>query len=175
MRNRAIASAITGETCTVPFELNHPDVPKTNDILFFTGASHWTRRWPLRNWHKLEKLLPAESTPVYAQQNSPLPKFFDQVASAAVVVTNDTMASHAAAAIGVPCVTITNGISGKGGFWPYPEEVGKPCRAIEARVRRLPRFIPAFARERLNQYVALAAIAPEEVSVAIKRALHDEG
>ena len=175
VRNRAIASAITGETCDCDLELPRPDVPKTKKVLFFTGAAHWTRRWPKRNWRNLANLLPSGYSYWHAVKDSTLPEFFKQVAASAVVVTNDTMASHVAAALGVPCVTVTNGVSGKDGFWPYPAELKKPCSAIMPEIKRVPRIIPALLRERLAQYLSLAAITPEKVGEELRNSLTSYG
>ena len=165
LRNRAIASAMTGETCAVPFELKRPDVPQTNDILFFNGASHWTRRWPHRRWRELAARLPSGFRATEVPKGGSLADFVRLAASCAAVVSNDTMALHAAAALGLPAVGIVNGVSGRGAFWPYPDEMGRHVSiCAPAKVPRIP--IPLLG-PRLAQYLALSSVAAPDVAKAL--------
>ena len=165
LRNQAIASAITGETCAVPLELKRPNVPKTNDILFFTDASHWTRRWPRRRWRELAARLPSGFRATNATKSGSLADFVRQAASCAAVVSNDTMALHVAAALGIPAVGIVNGVSGRGAFWPYPSELGKAVAVCApTKVPRIP--IPLLG-PRLAQYLALSSVAAPDVANAL--------
>lgn len=161
LRNRAIMSAIAGESCAVDLDFNIGERPKkTNQVLFFKGASHWTRRWPQRRWKKLAGLLSAGLEAVDAPRNSSLADLARFVASCAAVVSNDTMALHMAAALGVPAVGVVNGVSGRDSFWPYPAELGcKVAICAPERVSRIP--IPLLG-SRLAQYLALSSVKAEE-------------
>ena len=172
-RNRAIASAITGEPCNVKLAMEIGDVPaKTGRVLFFTGASHWTRRWPCRRWRELAAMLPAGFTAVSAPKGISLSDFVRFVGSCAAVVSNDTMALHVAAALGVPAVGVVNGVSGQGGFWPYPATLGKRVEVCPpARVPQIP--LP-LAGPRLAQYMALSSVSPRQVAEAFRKVMGNE-
>lgn len=167
-RNVAVASALAGEACDARLELDIDGVScaTSRRVLFFTGASHWTRRWPARRWRELEKLLPPGFEAVYAPQGMSLAAFAAFVKSCAAVVSNDTMAVHLAAALGVPAVAVVNGVSGKGGFWPYPPEIGK--RVAVACPHASP-LASALARaglpgRQLAQYLMLSSISANYVA-----------
>lgn len=163
LRNRALVSDLIGEPCDVPLALELPDPPtRDNRVLFFTGASHWTRRWPRRRWHELARLLPPGLEAVEAPQNRSLPEFARLVASCKAVVTNDTMALHLAAALGVPVVGIVNGVSGCDGFWPYPDSLEKHVAIAGAEPRRKPvAFLPRLIASQLAQARNLADVTAE--------------
>ena len=163
LRNRALVSDLTGEPCDVPLSLDLPDPPaRDNRVLFFTGASHWTRRWPRRRWNELARLLPPGLETVEAPRNRSLPEFTRLVASCKAVVTNDTMALHLAAALGVPVVGIVNGISGRDGFWPYPGSLGQRVAIAGAEPRRKPvAFLPRLIASQLAQARNLADVTAE--------------
>lgn len=177
LRNRAIVAELCGEPCDVPLSLELPDPPaKTNRILFFAGASHWTKRWPRRRWRALARLLPPGYEPLFAPMRGTLPDLARLVASCAAVVTNDTMALHLAAALGVPVVGIVNGVSGRGGFWPYPPELGKHVAVVGTQ--GAPTGKPAseashgtsalsLASAQLKMWRNLAAITPEMTLAAL--------
>ena len=167
-RNVAVVSALAGEACDARLELDIDGVSPTTSrrVLFFTGASHWTRRWPARRWRELEKLLPPGFETVYAPQGMSLAAFAAFVKSCAAVVSNDTMAVHLAATLGVPAVAVVNGVSGKDGFWPYPPEIGK--RVATACPRASP-LASALARaglpgRQLAQYLMLSSISANYVA-----------
>lgn len=166
-RNRAIASAIAEECCDSRLELKLPHgSAKTNHVLFFTGASHWTRRWPSRRWRELENLLPPGFEAVATPAGKTLSEFVRLVDSCAAVVSNDTMALHIAAALGVPAVGVANGVSGIGGFWPYPSSLGKKVEVcVPANIPSVP--IPLLG-PRLSQYLALSSISADTVAEALQ-------
>lgn len=165
LRNRVITSALTGEPCDVGLELKVGDHQNTNRVLFFKGASHWTRRWPQRRWRELARLLPSGYEAAEAPPGRSLSDFAKFVASCAAVVSNDTMALHMAAALGVPAVGISNGVSGRGSFWPYPASLGKQVAVCApAKVPRIP--VPLLGA-RLAQYLALSSVSAATVSRAL--------
>ena len=168
LRNKAIASDIAGAPCDVKLELEIGEVPqRTNRILFFTGASHWTRRWPRRRWRELALHLPSGYEAVEAPQGGSLADFARFVASCAAVVSNDTMALHVAAALGVPAVGIANGVSGRNSFWPYPAELGKRVAVcVPAKVPQVP--VPLLGT-RLAQYLALTSVSAESVGAVLAK------
>jgi len=169
-RNREITSAIAEEPCNVKLAMEIGDVPeKTGRVLFFTGASHWTRRWPRRRWRELAAMLPSGFTAVSAPKGIALSDFVRFVGSCAAVVSNDTMALHVAAARGVPAVGVVNGVSGKGGFWPYPQSLGKQVAiCAPANVSRIP--IPMVG-PRTAQYMALSSISARQVAEALRKVM----
>ena len=163
LRNRTIASALTDETCDVGFELNIGEPPKkTNQVMLFKGASHWTKRWPRRRWTELARLLPAGFEAVEAPCGKTLAEFARFVASCAAVVSNDTMALHMAAAIGVPVVGVANGVAGRGSFWPYPPSLGK--RVAVCAPAKVPRVPLPLVGPRLAQFAALSSVRAKEVA-----------
>lgn len=180
-KNRTITATLCGERCNVPLRLELPDPPaKTNRILFFTSASHWTRRWPRGNWRRLAQMLPAGYEALKAPMDGTLPDLARLITSCAAVVSNDTMALHMAAALGVPVVGIVNGVSGRGGFWPYPRDAhgGTPCASticagpvaiVGAEVRGVaPSTLLA---SQLTQYRNIAAVTPEMALSALLEVL----
>ena len=142
LRNRALVSDLTGEPCDIPLSFDIPDPPpRTNRVMFFTGASHWTKRWPRRRWNELASLLPSELEAFEAPQNRSLSEFARLVSSCKAVVSNDTMTLHLAAALGVPAVGVVNGIEGRGAFWPYPDALGKRVAIVGAAPHHKPASI----------------------------------
>lgn len=169
-RNRAIASAMAGTQCDVQLELSVEDPPaKTNRVLFFPGASHWTRRWPARRWRKLRKMAPSGFETVLAPTGTTLAEFVRLVKSCAAVVSNDTMALHVAAALGVPAVGIVNGVSGRSDFWPYPASLGKNVEVCFPK--KIPRVPISLLGSRLAQYIALSSVSASSVADALRRVL----
>ena len=170
LRNRSLVADLAGEPCDVPFSLDVPNPPpKENRVLFFTGASHWTRRWPRRRWRRLARLLPLGLEAVEAPRNRPFSEFVRFVASCKAVVSNDTMALHLAAALGIPAVGIANGISGRGGFWPYPASLGKRVEVLGTELRHAPsRLLPSLVASQLAQARNLADVKPEDVASALQ-------
>ena len=170
LRNRVIMSAITGESCDVDFDLDIGERPKkANHVLFFKGASHWTRRWPQRRWKKLAGLLPAGLEAVDTPRNITLADFAHFVASCTAVVSNDTMALHMAAALGIPAVGVVNGVSGRGSFWPYPQEMGKLVSVSgPEKILRIP--FPLVG-PRLSQYLALTSVGAVDVAKVLAELL----
>ncbi len=170
LRNRAITSAIAGELCDVDIDLDIGERPKmTNQVLFFKGASHWTRRWPQRRWKELAGLLPSVFVAVDAPSNGTLADFARFVASCAAVVSNDTMALHMAAALGIPAVGVANGVSGRGSFWPYPAEMGKLVAVSSPeKILRIP--FPLVG-PRLSQYLALSSVRAVDVAKVLAELL----
>ncbi len=144
LRNRCAAADLTGEPCNIPLALDCGATQSNDEILIFTGASHWTKRWPRRNIRAFIQLLlkntglrvvladghsgsslrsfavSFQSDRVTAMSPLPLAEFARRVASVRAVIANDTMALHLAAATKTPTVGIVNGISGRDNFWPYP-------------------------------------------------------
>ena len=173
LRNRAIASVVAAEKCDVPLELVTGKSPKrTNRVLFFTGASHWTRRWPRHRWRELGCMLPVGYEAVVPPIGTSLPEFVRIVSSCAAVVSNDTMALHVAAALGVPAVDIVNGVSGRNSFWPYPASLGKRVEVCEPEeVSRIP--IPLIGT-RLAQYNALSSVTARQVAESLAKILQKE-
>lgn len=153
LQNRCAASDLTGEPCFVPLEFcvsrQGPIAPR---LMLFPGASHWTRRWPLCRFSDVarrflargngticvaggpadairirsltKRIGHAERVAVWEEHRS-LSELAAEMANCTAVVTNDTMALHLAAAVGTPAVGIVNGFSGRDGYWPYPESLGK--------------------------------------------------
>ena len=173
LRNRSLVSDLTGEPCEIPLSFDIPDPPpRTNRVLLFTGASHWTRRWPQRRWRQLARLLPPGLEAVEAPRHLPFSEFVRLVASCKAVVSNDTMALHLAAALGVPTVGIANGISGRGGFWPYPASLGKRVAVVGTELRHAPpRFLPSLVASQLAQARNLAEVKPEDAMSALQALL----
>ena len=162
-RNRAVTSALAGEPCSVDLELNIGELPKkTKQVLFFNGASHWTRRWPRRRWNALAGLLPAGFQAVAAPRGKSLAEFARFMASCAAVVSNDTMALHMAAALDVPAVGVVNGFSGRDSFWPYPASLKKQVAVCVPP--KVPRISIPLLGSRLAQYLALSSVKATAVS-----------
>ena len=172
LRNKAIASELAGEPCDARLELTIGNTPcKNKRILFFQGASHWTRRWPMYRWRKLGRLLPSGYDVAPAPKGLSLSGFAKFVASCAAVVSNDTMAFHLAAALGVPAVSVANGVSGRGGFWPYPKSLGKRVEVcVPTKVPRIP--LPMIG-SRLSQYMALSSVSAAQVAEALNRVMEE--
>ena len=169
-RNKAIAEELAEEPCGARLELKVGEVPpRTKRILFFTGASHWTRRWPRCRWRELASLLPSGYEVAEAPQGGSLADFAKFVASCAAVVSNDTMALHVAAALDVPAVGIANGVSGRGSFWPYPEALGK--RVVVCVPAKVPQVNVPLLGSRLAQYLALSSVSAREVAGAVAEVL----
>lgn len=163
LRNRAVTSALAGEPCSVDLELNIGELPKkTKQVLFFNGASHWTRRWPRRRWNELAGLLPAGFQAVAAPRGKSLAEFARFMASCAAVVSNDTMALHMAAALDVPAVGVVNGSSGRDSFWPYPASLKKQVAVCVPP--KVPRISIPLLGSRLAQYLALSSVKATAVS-----------
>ena len=57
LQARAIVSQLTGEPCNEPLTLKTSVESHGRDVLIFTGASHWTKRWPRRRVRALVRLL----------------------------------------------------------------------------------------------------------------------
>lgn len=177
LKNHSIAAGIAGEPCNATLRLDLPDPPATtNRILFFTGASHWTRRWPRRRWRALAQMLPADYEPLAAPMDGTLPGLARLIASCAAVVSNDTMALHLAAALGVPVVGIVNGVSGRGGFWPYPTSLGKRVTVVEAvtEFHATPTSAPSLLSFQLTMWRNLAAITPGKVVAVLLPLLNQD-
>ena len=171
-RNCSIVSDLAGVKCDVPLELELDETPvKTNKILFFDSASHWTRRWPSRRWRKLRSMLPSGFEAVGIPNGLTLANFVKFVKSCSAVVSNDTMALHVAAALGVPAVGVVNGVSGEGGFWPYPLSAGKNVEVcVPKKIPIIP--IPLLG-SRLSQYLALSSVSSSSVASALHRVMGD--
>lgn len=163
LKNRRISEELTGESCAVSLELTLGALPPQNNrVLFFTDASHWTRRWPDRRWRELATLLPAGLEPQYAVKSRTLAEFVNQVAASTIVVSNDTMALHMAAALNVPAVGVTNGCSGKDSFWPYPDALDKKV-VVVSPTRCASGILPGIAGRQIAQYRALSSISAYDV------------
>ena len=166
LRNRTIASAIGGERCDVQLSLSVARKPqRTGKVLFFTGASHWTKRWPRRRWRALAQLLPLGFEAVTAPRGT-LSDFTRFTASCAAVVSNDTMAFHVAAALGVPAVVVANGVTGRDSFWPYPPILGK--QTIACAPEKTHRISIPLLGSRLSQYLALSSVSATSVAEELK-------
>ena len=114
----------------------------------------------MRNWRKLEQSLPKGFVAEYEPKNGALVAFLYRVAESALVVSNDTMAVHAAAALDVQAIVITNGVSGRGGFWPYPKELDKDIQVLsQDTATNKSRLIIS----QVNQFLNLVAITPDMV------------
>lgn len=174
LRNRMAAGALVGEPCEVPLELNVRPVSGGNRVVFFTGASHWTRRWPRCRWRELARSLPDGLEATWARRNLPLPEFLRSLAGARAVVSNDTMGAHAAAAMGLPTVLLSNGVSGRDDFWPYPKCIGKRVMTVTGRPPALPMRPFGLIGRQVSQYLSLAWIASQSVRQALVDVLNDE-
>lgn len=188
LQARALVSQLAGEPCNESLTLKTDIESHGRDILVFTGASHWTKRWPRRRVRALVQLLLDQtdrrvilsngigdaplrsfarsfrSTRVEALPAMPLADFAQRVASACAVVTNDTMALHLAAATDTPVVCIVNGMEGQGGFWPYPASLGKRVAIVGMKSSHKPmRFLPRLVASQLAKYRNLAAVQADEV------------
>ena len=170
LRNKAIASELAGSACDARFSLDVGDAHReAGRILFFDDASHWTKRWSARRWRELEAMLPQGCSAVFAQKGKSLSDFVRLAASCEAVVSNDTMALHVAAALGVPAVAVVNGVSGEGGFWPYPESMGKRVEiCMPSKVPSIP--IPLIG-SRVAPYMALSSVSARQAADALKKAM----
>ena len=192
LRNRRAAADLTGESCDVPLALDVPHSGATAPrLMLFPGASHWTRRWPLSRFAAVGRRFlanggntvcvaggPADAARIRALAHHignpervatwdvrrPLADLAAEMAACSAVVSNDTMALHLAAAVGV-----VNGTSGRGGFWPYPESLGKRvaiCGANGAALLAELRSACLPARQ-FAQYRALLTTSVDEVCRAL--------
>jgi ADP-heptose:LPS heptosyltransferase len=105
---------------------------KDKYIVCFVGSSTPSKRWPSVNWIQLIRLCKQNNMPpiiivggktdiemanfIQKETNTPntagktsLIKTLYQIANAAVIITNDTMAAHAAASFSKPAIIIANG------------------------------------------------------------------
>ena len=187
LRNRALVSDLTGEPCDVPLSLGLSASPPRDEVLVFTGASHWTRRWPRRRVRALVRLLldrtssrailadgasgtdlrsfaaSFRSNSVEALPPQSLAEFTKRIASVRAVVTNDTMALHLAAAVSTPVVGIVNGVSGRDDFWPYPETLGKRVAIAGAKPSREPvAVLPRLIASQIVQYRNLSDVTEQD-------------
>lgn len=167
LMNREIAADLVGEPCTVPLRLEPPvQVSKRNEVLLFRGASHWTRCWPY--YGELAQLVSRRLGVQVcfaghkSDPSSSLSEFAKKMAQAVAVVSNDTMALHMAAALGIPAVGICNGVSGKDSFWPYPKALGKKVEMVVPR-KNFISVLPGLVGHQTAQYRALSSIVPEDV------------
>ena len=183
LQNRAIVSALAGGPCNVPLSLELSTAPPRDEVLVFTGASHWTRRWPRRHVRALVHLLLDRTTSrvlladgasssslrdfaasfrsdrVEVLPPQCLAVFARRITSVRAVVTNDTMALHLAAAANTPVVGIVNGVSGRDGFWPYPASLGKRIAIVGAELRHKPvAFLPRLIASQIVQYRNLSGV-----------------
>ena len=193
LQARALVSQLTGEPCIDPLSLKTGVETHGRDILIFTGASHWTRRWPRRCVRALVRLLLNQtdrrvlladgtgdaslrsfarffSSPrVQTLPAMPLADFARRVAAAGAVITNDTMMLHLAAATDTPVVAVVNGISGRDGFWPYPASIGKRVAIVGAEPHHKPVcYLPRLVASQLAQYRNLAAIQADDVLAKLR-------
>ena len=188
LQARALVSQLAGEPCNEPLSLKTGVESHGRSILIFTGASHWTKRWPRRRVRVLVQLLLAktdrlilltdgtgdtslrtfaqsfQSHRVEALPAMPLTDFARHIASVGAVVTNDTMTLHLAAATDTTVVAVVNGIEGRDGFWPYPTSIGKRVAIVGAEPHHKPvRFLPRLVTSQLAKYRNLAAIQADDV------------
>ena len=188
LQARALVSQLAGEPCNEHLSLKTGPGMRRRDILIFTGASHWTKRWPRRRVRALVRLLLDQTdrrillangtgdAPTRALANSlhtprvealpamPLADFARCVASTCAVVTNDTMALHLAAATDTPVIAVVNGISGRSGFWPYPTTIGKRVAIVGMEPKHKPmHLLPRLIASQLAKYRNLAAIQADDV------------
>ncbi len=188
LQARSLVSQLAGEPCNEPLSLKTGSETRGRDILIFTGASHWTRRWPCHRVQALVRILLERTdrriflansigdasirsladsfrTPrVEALPAMPLADFAQRIAYACAVVTNDTMALHLAAATDTPVVAVVNGISGRSGFWPYPTTIGKRVAIVGMEPKHKPvRLLPRLIASQIAQYRNLAAIQADDV------------
>ncbi len=177
LQNRSFAEELTGERCTVSLAMELPAKKnKKEQAIFFTGASHWTRRWPMKRWHELQHFvesgigLEVKYAGRPEDPRMPLCAFAMEMESSRIVVSNDTMALHMAAALKVPAVGIVNGVSGKDSFWPYPPRLRENVAIVApTKYKRCP--IPGLPGKQITQYGALASITAENVFTEIKQLL----
>ena len=188
LQARALVSQLTGEPCNEPLSLKTGVELHGRDILVFTGASHWTKRWPCRHVRALVRLLIKRtdrcilladgtgdasiltfassflSPRVKALPSMPLADFARHIATFGAVVTNDTMTLHLAAATDTPVVAVVNGFEGRDGFWPYPASIGKRVAIVGAEPHHKPlRFLPRLVASQFTKYRNLAAIQADNV------------
>lgn len=159
IQNRLAMEAFTGKKVLgvnrpAPFV---PTVKKGNFVVLFPGASHWTRCWPTKRFAKvaqfiidtmgLEVIITGGKNDIKRAQKierlvarpqkirneagqGTLADMAHRIAGARMVISNDTCAVHFGAVQCVPTLCITNGISGRNLFWPYPGELGLPVHAL---------------------------------------------
>ncbi len=188
LQTRALVSQLAGEHVSEPLSLETGATRRGHDVLVFTGASHWTRRWPRRRVRALLELLlnrtdrrvlladgahvaslHAFARSFHSPRVSALPAmsladFARRVATMGVMIANDTMALHLAAATDTPVIGIANGISGRGGFWPYPVSLGKRVTILGTESKHAPsRFLPGLVASQLAQYRNLSDVKADEV------------
>lgn len=160
----------------------------------FPGASHWTRRWPIRAFAEVAQyvidvrgldvvviggpddvtranlLVVKTDRPGRIRSEAKKGTLMDMVkiiANAKLLISNDTCAAHFGAAQAVPTICITNGISGENMFWPYPDDMEIPFNVVTARKENKP------ARDLLlnhaNCYLNLLHIRCSDVISAINK------
>jgi len=113
--------------------------------------------------------LPPGFEAVDAPRHSSLADFAQFAASCAAVVSNDTMALHMAAALGVPAVGVVNGVSGRDSFWPYPPSLGDKVAICEPK--QVPQIHIPLLGSRLAQYLALSSVSAEDVGTKLANVL----
>ena len=200
LRNRCVAAGLTGESCDVPLALDVPHSDATAPrLMLFPGASHWTRRWPLSRFAAVGRRFlanggntvcvaggPADAARIRAlarrignpervamwDVRRPLADLAVEMAACSAVVSNDTMALHLAAAIGTPAVGVVNGTSGRDGFWPYPESLGKRVAICGANGAALlaKLSLASLPINQLAQYRTLLSTSVDDVCGALSNA-----
>lgn len=134
-------------------------------VAIFPGASHWTKRWPVKSFARIAQYIIDErgldvvvlggpldvkrSDRLVTQTNragsirseagkGSLVDMVRTIANATLLISNDTCAAHFGAAQQVPTICITNAIMGNGVFWPYPPEMNLPFTVVMARNNKGP-------------------------------------
>lgn len=160
-------------------------------VVLFIGASHWTKRWPLQFFSTVARHLSvnchdhviiaggkedrARAAKIIQSVNSPLVRseagnwnlceLACRIGRSALTVSNDTCAVHLAAATDVPFVCITNSVTGRNMFWPYPPDLARASVTLfDESLVRPPKGLIA---NQLTAYRALTRVSPDQVISAI--------
>ena len=188
-RNRQIMEAITKETCEYEKPFVKQNIIKETPhrrIVIFPGGSELSKKWPAMGYHRLCKRIctdlklnivlaggkneidegkliqgdiPDELITNQIDKLS-LTELFQLIAGARFLISNDTVAVHMAACLGIPSVCIAKGdLFGR--FIPYPENMAPEIHCIFP-----PGFIP-LSRQQIGPFMDINSIKPDLVYASV--------
>ena len=160
-QNCSILDFFLGEESRIGFDslISLAAVSDSRRVAIFPGASHWTKRWPIGSFAEVARYLidvrglevvvvggpddRQRAALLVARTSRPgrirseagcgtLLNMAETISRCALVISNDTCATHFGAAQRVPTLCITNGIVGKNTFWPYPAAMNCPLCVVTA-------------------------------------------
>jgi len=188
-------------------DLNAPYTPVHNTtkqgIVIFTGAGISKRSWEKEKFLELIKLIQTHSqqpiylagavseieTAQYLSTNLPpgsvndltykttLPQLVQLIASATLVISNETSAVHIAAATQTPCVCILGG-GHFGRFAPYPQQMGHKPTCVYKKMECFNcNWNCIFETQPHEPYPCISIISVENVWAAVQEilAMHKSG